>query len=91
MPKAPVPKARYRNPVEYGGAVTPARTVGLAALGCAVAVSCQEPVTQPSASASAGQPVELGAVRWGRDFAAAERAALAQDRPLLVLFQEVPG
>ena len=39
----------------------------------------------------AGQPGELGAVRWWRDEAAAKRAAAAANQPLLALFQEVPG
>jgi hypothetical protein len=37
------------------------------------------------------QPGELGAVRWWREEAAARSAAAANDKPLLVLFQEVPG
>lgn len=36
-------------------------------------------------------PVELGAVAWRRDFDAAAKEARAAERPLLVLFQEVPG
>ncbi len=39
----------------------------------------------------AAQPAELGAVSWFRDFDAATADAKAHDRPLLVLFQEVPG
>ena len=34
---------------------------------------------------------EYGRVAWLRDFAAAEARAATTDRPLLVLFQEVPG
>lgn len=37
------------------------------------------------------QPGELGAVRWWRDEAAAQRAAADSGRPVLTLFQEVPG
>jgi hypothetical protein len=40
---------------------------------------------------SAARPVELGAVAWGRDFDAAVREAHKTGKPLLVLFQEVPG
>ena len=36
-------------------------------------------------------PIELGRVRWERDYARAEAAAKATGRPLLTLFQEVPG
>ena len=37
------------------------------------------------------RPVELGAVDWGRDFDAAASQARKAGKPLLVLFQEVPG
>lgn len=43
------------------------------------------------ASPAQGNPVELGAVDWHRDFDRAVAEAKASDRPLLVLFQEVPG
>lgn len=37
------------------------------------------------------QPVELGQVRWHRDFEAGLALATKLDRPALLLFQEVPG
>lgn len=37
------------------------------------------------------QPVELGKVAWQRNFDQAQGVAAKSDRPLLVLFQEVPG
>lgn len=37
------------------------------------------------------QPPELGAISWHRNHAAGVDAAKASNRPLLVLFQEVPG
>lgn len=37
------------------------------------------------------QPPELGKVGWRRDFAEALEEARKKDRPLLALFQEVPG
>lgn len=37
------------------------------------------------------QPIELGKVAWQRDFDQAQAAAAANSRPLMVLFQEVPG
>jgi hypothetical protein len=37
------------------------------------------------------QPPELGLVQWGRDLDAATATARATGRPLLVLFDEVPG
>ena len=37
------------------------------------------------------QEVELGQVRWQRDYDAARKQALETGRPLFVLFDEVPG
>lgn len=45
---------------------------------------------QPSAG-RVEQPVELGQVRWRRDFDAARAEAKQADKPVLILFQEVPG
>ena len=40
----------------------------------------------------AGQnPVEVGNVDWGRDFDAALKMSAESGKPVLVLFQEVPG
>jgi hypothetical protein len=39
----------------------------------------------------AGNPVEVGTVKWGRDYDAALAAAKESGKPVLVLFQEVPG
>lgn len=36
-------------------------------------------------------PVEVGDVHWGRDFDAALRMSAESGKPVLVLFQEVPG
>jgi hypothetical protein len=36
-------------------------------------------------------PVELGAVAWERDHDAAFARARSSGRPLLLLFQEIPG
>ena len=36
-------------------------------------------------------PVELGAVSWARDHDAAFARAKEQQRPVLLLFQEIPG
>ena len=38
-----------------------------------------------------GAPVEVGEVRWGRDFEAARRSSVGSGKPILTLFQEVPG
>ena len=43
-------------------------------------------------SGETGQnPVEVGNVHWGRDFDAALKMSAASGKPVLVLFQEVPG
>ncbi len=36
-------------------------------------------------------PPEFGVVAWERDYAAARARALREHKPLLLLFQEVPG
>ena len=40
---------------------------------------------------SADQPIEMGTVRWNRDYEAAMLLARETDRPLFVQFQEIPG
>ncbi len=42
-------------------------------------------------SQTATNPVEVGDVNWGRDFDAALEMSAASGKPVLVLFQEVPG
>ena len=42
-------------------------------------------------SQTATNPVEVGDVNWGRDFDAALAMSAASGKPVLVLFQEVPG
>lgn len=37
------------------------------------------------------QPIEVGVVKWGRDFDASLAAAKRSGKPVLLLFQEVPG
>jgi len=36
-------------------------------------------------------PVEVGDVQWGRDFDAALKESAATGKPVLILFQEIPG
>ncbi|MFT4711155.1 MAG: hypothetical protein ACI9D0_002104 [Bacteroidia bacterium] len=36
-------------------------------------------------------PIELGLVNWERSFPAAQAMAKSADKPVLLLFQEVPG
>ena len=42
-------------------------------------------------SQAAPNPVEVGNVDWGRDFDAALKMSAESGKPVLVLFQEVPG
>jgi hypothetical protein len=44
-----------------------------------------------STLSSPSNPVELGRVKWHRDFEAAARQARETGKPILLLFQEVPG
>lgn len=62
----------------------PTKAALLSLLAGAFALPAQQ--TDPEA-----QPRELGAVRWWRDESAAQRAAASSGRPVLALFQEVPG
>lgn len=41
--------------------------------------------------AKAANPVEIGTVRWGRDLEVALASSAATGKPVLLLFQEVPG
>ncbi len=41
--------------------------------------------------AATKQPVELGKVAWGRDLDAAVAESRASNKPIALLFQEVPG
>ena len=43
------------------------------------------------ADLSPQNPVEVGDVRWGRDFDAALKKSAESGKPVLVLFQEIPG
>lgn len=42
-------------------------------------------------SAGPGNPEELGEVHWLRDMKSAKEESLKSDKPILILFQEVPG
>ncbi len=42
-------------------------------------------------SAAPKQSVEVGLVQWGRDLEAAQKQSAESGKPILVLFQEVPG
>lgn len=40
---------------------------------------------------AADKPVELGKIDWLRDHAEAVKQAKASGKPIMILFQEVPG
>ncbi len=42
------------------------------------------PIEDPSS-------VEIGTVNWGRDYDAAKKTSADSGKPILLLFQEVPG
>jgi len=44
-----------------------------------------------SATPQADTPIELGLVKWERNFETAKKTAKTADKPILLLFQEVPG
>jgi hypothetical protein len=48
-------------------------------------------LTTVGAVAQGAAPAEFGAIRWQRDFAAARASAAQRQKPVLLLFQEVPG
>ena len=47
-------------------------------------------ILSPAAGVKAN-PIEIGAVQWGRDLSKALRMSAETGRPVFVLFQEVPG
>jgi hypothetical protein len=69
-----------RNPILLTGLVT-----GLLAAGVLLALPDDD---EP---ADDGPPVEFGRVAWRRDLDAGLAAAAKVERPVLLLFQEVPG
>lgn len=50
-----------------------------------------QPAKNTMSAAPTGQPEELGMVKWLRNFDEALAAAKKSDKPILILFQEVPG
>lgn len=69
---------------------SPLTLTALALALVAVATSAAGVQAGRSARVATG-PVELGVVAWERDYERAAARARASDRPLFVLFQEVPG
>ena len=54
-------------------------------------LSAQDASTGQAKTVVRRQPGELGKVAWLRDEAVAQKQAKASAKPVLVLFQEVPG
>ena len=53
--------------------------------------ACPAPAAAQAAVGDALPPVELGKVAWGRDFEQAVAESQKTGKPLMVLFDEVPG
>ena len=73
-------------------------TIAIAAVTGIVLAQRPQAITQNSntqskmqKTARPSQPVEVGTVRWHRDFDAALAASGRSQKPVFVLFQEVPG
>jgi len=60
-------------------------------LGLALALSTAGLLTGGRNPVPADQPVELGLVSWQRNLDAGLELAASADKPVLLLFQEVPG
>jgi len=66
--------------------------LALTALPLALPEHQDEPDAAPVAVESLRtQPVEIGTVAWLRDLAAAKAESARTNKPILALFQEVPG
>ncbi len=66
-------------------------TLGLIVIAASVASARVRSESDHDADRQSDHPPELGAVAWGRDFAAAQAQSKQSGKPLVVLFQEVPG
>ena len=53
--------------------------------------SCSVSVASSPSAPPDDSPAELGIVRWERDLDAGLDRAEAEEKPVLLLFQEVPG
>ena len=51
----------------------------------------KEPSSSPDTASQRDAPAELGRVAWLRSYAKASERATREQKPLFVLFQEVPG
>jgi hypothetical protein len=53
--------------------------------------ACMSAALMGEISAANNQPIETGLVQWGRNFEEGLRRSEREDKPVLALFQEVPG
>lgn len=70
--------------------------VQLSAILCVAALAFAVPATsivqdRPTADELRTQPIEIGTVDWLRDYDEARRVAAESGKPILLMFQEVPG
>lgn len=84
------PKAGVMSPVVRNAIVCSLAIAGLAVGGSAVAETGQA-ATAKKTTGDTNQPVELGDVKWNRDFDKAVAESRTTGKPLMVLFDEVPG
>jgi len=66
-------------------------SIAVAAAVFVAAIRAQQEPPRARRTVVGEQPGELGAISWWRDEQAAQAAALSSKKPVLVLFQEVPG
>ena len=66
------------------------RVISHAVVALSMVVATTAPATAADVPAKQ-HPQELGAIDWGRDFDAALARGKRENKPVLVLFQEVPG
>ena len=58
---------------------------------CLVSIWNMRPGFGQESTASLDQPVELGQVHWSRDLTQSQQQSKDDQKPILLLFQEVPG
>jgi hypothetical protein len=69
----------------------PPRTKEVFSICTLTALSCSIAFVNTGISLAAHRPIETGLVHWGRDFEEALQRSEKEGKPVLVLFQEVPG
>ncbi len=83
---------RSRSFLRRPGVLRVRRFLPLVALAAAgIAALTANAGDEPKRLTVDGQPIELGVVRWGRDYADARKLSVESGKPIFLLFQEVPG